>query len=186
MKSVKLKTNKMAESKTSDIGPGEYKVESIVDKRVTEIGSGEIVEYLIKWLGYASESNTWEPMANLFCDDLIEQFEQNLVSTKSRESVAGPPKTKLGGKRKLSKDIDDKSSVKQIINGSILKSKPKNGERKKSVEFEEVTPQIKRPYKKRSDAVLQIDPELEPEKIVGVADSGGELMFLIKWKGKKH
>jgi len=28
-----------------------------------------------------------------------------------------------------------------------------------------------------------IDPNTQPEKIIGVADSGGELMFLVKWKG---
>ena len=43
----------------------------------------------------------------------------------------------------------------------------------------------KRRYKKRSDAGPQIDPNLDPEKIVGAADSGGELMFLVKWKGTK-
>jgi len=42
----------------------------------------------------------------------------------------------------------------------------------------------KKNNKGKSDGSL-IDPSLQPEKIIGVADSGGELMFLTKWKGKE-
>jgi hypothetical protein len=50
----------------------EYIVEKVVDKRI--IG-GEI-EYLIKWEGYDSSENTWEPPENLDnIGNLIQEFE---------------------------------------------------------------------------------------------------------------
>merc|ERR1712126_295261 len=59
---------------------------------------------------------------------------------------------------------------------------------KKSVEFKEPIVQEEtldiNDKNKKSDG-SQIDPNLQPEKIIGVADSGGELMFLTKWKGKE-
>lgn len=38
-------------------------------------------EYLIKWQNYPEKDNTWEPIENLSCQKLLEQFENNL-STK--------------------------------------------------------------------------------------------------------
>ena len=35
-----------------------YEVEKIVDKRTNIYG---LVEYLVKWKGYPSSENTWEP-----------------------------------------------------------------------------------------------------------------------------
>ncbi|CAD8079075.1 unnamed protein product [Paramecium sonneborni] len=38
------------------------------------------IEYLVKWLGYSIEENTWELKENLIynCNDLINQYHQNL------------------------------------------------------------------------------------------------------------
>jgi len=44
---------------------------AILDKR---INNGK-VEYLLKWQEYDDEYNSWEPITNLSCIDLIEEYE---------------------------------------------------------------------------------------------------------------
>ncbi|GIY83186.1 chromobox protein homolog 3 [Caerostris extrusa] len=61
--------------------PDQYMVEKIVEKRVT---NGK-VEYFLKWHGYADSENTWEPVENLECPEIIEEFEKNL--RKANESA---------------------------------------------------------------------------------------------------
>ncbi len=53
-----------------------YEVEKVVDKRRNPQGKDE---YLVKWVGYPSYQNTWEPLKNLkFVKDLVEEFEEKL------------------------------------------------------------------------------------------------------------
>ena len=55
----------------------EYAVEQIVDKNCDQNGK---ISYLIKWKDYDDIDNTWEPIENLFCIDLIEKFEKTYKS----------------------------------------------------------------------------------------------------------
>ena len=33
------------------------------------------LQYLVKWVGYSEEENTWEPVQNLDCKEKIKEFE---------------------------------------------------------------------------------------------------------------
>lgn len=50
----------------------EFTVEAIVGKRRRQ----NRVEYCVKWLGFAETENTWEPIDNLNCRELIAEYEQ--------------------------------------------------------------------------------------------------------------
>ncbi|XP_011178204.1 chromobox protein homolog 3 [Zeugodacus cucurbitae] len=58
-----------------------FVVEKIVDKRITPEGK---VEYFIKWRGYPSAENTWEPEENCDCPALIQKFEESRAKSKKR------------------------------------------------------------------------------------------------------
>lgn len=49
-----------------------FEVQMLVGKRKVKNN----VEYLVKWVGYADEFNSWIPLSDLQCPDLIEQFEE--------------------------------------------------------------------------------------------------------------
>lgn len=50
-----------------------YEVEKVVGKRIHQ---GK-VEYLLKWKGYSSNDNTWEPEDSLDCSELLQEYEKN-------------------------------------------------------------------------------------------------------------
>ncbi|CAG2180239.1 unnamed protein product, partial [Oppiella nova] len=55
----------------------QFTVEAIVGKRKR----ANRVEYCVKWLGFGDEENTWEPVDNLHCEELIAEFEANNKKT---------------------------------------------------------------------------------------------------------
>ena len=65
-----------------------HEVQSILRRRAK--GGGRDVEYLIRWRGYGSDHDTWEPKANLVehCDDMIRAFE---VERAAEKAAAAPP-----------------------------------------------------------------------------------------------
>ena len=51
-----------------------YEVEEIIDKRTNIYG---LIEYFVKWKGYPSSQNTWEPKKNLLhLTDIIRDYEK--------------------------------------------------------------------------------------------------------------
>ncbi|KAI4371868.1 hypothetical protein MLD38_010168 [Melastoma candidum] len=71
------------EEQRPKLAEGFYEIEAVRRKRVRK---GE-VQYLIKWRGWPEAANTWEPFENLsYCVDVVEAFEERLMSGKSRSS----------------------------------------------------------------------------------------------------
>lgn len=56
-------------------------------------------EYLIKWLNYDEEENTWEPEQNLSCPDIFEQFRQSLTKRQLRFLTYRNPEVLSGFQR---------------------------------------------------------------------------------------
>jgi len=146
----------------------EYIVEKVLDKR-TRNGR---VEYYLKWKGYGDEENTWEPMANLDCQELIETFENDRkkkeAATKSDVSPQPSGGTAGGAKRKSAPNGTEVTSAKKAsATQSNTSSSAKGGDAGST----------------DTHKPKGVERGLDPERIIGATDSSGELKFLIKWKG---
>lgn len=70
---------------TSDLTCCRLQVERIVDKRRNKKGKWE---YLIRWKGYGSREDTWEPENHLLhCEEFIDQF--NSLQRRSHKAARG-------------------------------------------------------------------------------------------------
>lgn len=58
------------------------------------------VQYLLKWIGYSDEDNTWEPQKNLNCIDLMAAFER-----KRKEEQKKKTKPVVGKKEKVKRPL---------------------------------------------------------------------------------
>ena len=69
----------------------EYVVEKILNKK----GYGKNIQYLIKWKDFGDEDNTWEPVGNLECPELIQKFEDELAKRKGKNKKENPSTPRL-------------------------------------------------------------------------------------------
>ena len=52
-----------------------YDVDQVVDHREKKVRKKVAKEYLVKWVGYDAEHNTWEPEAHFeHCPQVVEQY----------------------------------------------------------------------------------------------------------------
>ena len=58
-------------------GQEEYEVEQILSHRT--FGCSRQLQYLVKWQGYLSSDNTWEPAENIHAEELIRDYKQRML-----------------------------------------------------------------------------------------------------------
>ena len=46
---------------------------------------GGVEKFFLKWWGYPSSANSWEPLANLSCPELLAEFRQKRARKKDRK-----------------------------------------------------------------------------------------------------
>lgn len=149
----------------------EFSVERVIDKRVVK---GK-TEYYLKWKGYPESESTWEPLDNLDCPDLIQEFEDKLKKKKDEKPSEKTRDEKPGSSKKKRASTSSGASTSK----EETKKEDDGPSKTKVKKVEKVEPTAK-----GEEVVKGFDRKLEPDKIIGATDSSGALMFLMKWKGK--
>lgn len=165
----------------------------MLDKRISPEGN---VEYYLKWKGYGDEENSWEPVMNLDCQDLIEEFEANLKRkqktrfSEENEELERPIKKK---KKRRDTTTKEKTKVNSDTEYQILKEKTKaniDTESQKLKEKEKTNGNTDTESQKLNhpteEKTCGLEPDRTPKEILGVTDVGGVLRFLMKWEGLEN
>jgi hypothetical protein len=79
-------------------GDLEFEVEHVLLHRDVKRGKRSTREYLVKWLGYGQEHNSWEPDSGMHCDELIAKYWNN------KQGVAPLVKERLRGSKRSRPD----------------------------------------------------------------------------------
>lgn len=91
-----------------------YEVERIVDKRKNKKGK---TEYLVRWKGYDSEDDTWEPEQHLVnCEEYIHDFNRRHSERQKEGTLARTNRTSPNNARK---------QISRSTNSSFSKTPPK-------------------------------------------------------------
>ncbi|XP_050645203.1 chromodomain Y-like protein isoform X3 [Macaca thibetana thibetana] len=102
-----------------------YEVERIVDKRKNKKGK---TEYLVRWKGYDSEDDTWEPEQHLVnCEEYIHDFNRRHTEKQKESTLTRTNRTSPNNARKqISRSTNSnfsKTSPKALVIGKDHESK---------------------------------------------------------------
>ncbi|KAK1348973.1 chromo domain-containing protein [Hamiltosporidium tvaerminnensis] len=106
-----------------------YSVEKIMDTRKFKGKK----QYLIKWDGYSDEHNTWEYAKDIFCKDLIDEFESRCEKELEAKKVlqtqitSSPIKEKARPRRSASSSISEASKMDENVVNKKKKSSKDEG-----------------------------------------------------------
>jgi len=92
-------------SANSSADEAEYEVDRIVDDRVEDNEK----QYLIRWKGFTAEDDTWEPVTNLDCPEIIDAYEE--AKRKKKEAK----KAKRNDMTKIEPKIDNPPKKKKKV-----------------------------------------------------------------------
>lgn len=170
------KATKDSKASDSDSSEEEYVVEKIVDRREKK---GKI-EYLLKWKGYDSSANTWEPKENLECPELIKAFEDTRTvpkkePTKEKEKKKSKPSSTTGSGSSKRKDSDAENDGSDDDDNASTKSNKSKSTTTAAADNDATA---------SDDGMNGFEKGYAPEKILGATEANNELLFLIQWKDK--
>lgn len=140
-----------------DLSEGEYIVEKVVDKRKR---NGKM-QYLLKWQGYPDSDNTWEYVDNVFCTDLVAEFEKELEEKK---------KARKSSQTEEQQQHDENNNKPKPEKGKKGRKKQNSGK-----QSQEAPQQEEQAGFEFGDAV---------DNIIGARMINGELNLYCSWKGK--
>ena len=89
-------------------------IEKIVDMRINNLT--KCVEYLVKWVGFPEEENTWEPKENLVnCKEAIEDFEKEQKKKKNEKNdINNDNYSRSSSKSSSSSNIKNSNNIKYL------------------------------------------------------------------------
>jgi len=96
---------------------GEWEVEEIVDYKYDKRKKEGL--YLVKWLGWGSESNTWEPEENLQCSKLLVAFHKAWQEKENERIKGNVDESKNGDEMK--KEEEPEWEVEEIMDYQYCK-----------------------------------------------------------------
>ncbi len=193
-KITKKKTKRI--SKAAPVTEEIFQVERIIKKKVE---NGKVYYYL-KWIGYEESDNTWEPVDNLDCPELISKFESSLITTSPSKAVleAIPMNQVNRVPIELSSSGDGSSENKRkSLTKNKAKSMKSSSEKKKSQQQRSaVVSPVRNTLSSETSGDLEDGKQSddrgpkytsgfaknwEAEEILGATEDRDQILFLMKW-----
>lgn len=185
------KDSVVSSAQEDELQEEEYVVEKVCAKRMNKGKK----EYFLKWKGYDSDENTWEPSDNLDCAELIAAFEAE-EKAKEEKKKADKQQEKAAGEKKTTSRQATTANNKSATNNSKSTTKRKRTIADSDTDVEAAQPsdtdsdkskqsiakaKKSKPTQRRGRAVISSDDEDEVNK----TESDGETEPAVSSKPKE-
>ncbi|GLV36753.1 Heterochromatin Protein 1b [Carabus blaptoides fortunei] len=165
------------EDETDDV----YDVEVVLDRKIID----GVTFYLLKWIGYSDEYNTWEPEENLHCKGLIEDYlrrpDKILGATEHNGDLAFIVRTKSRKTDLLASVMAYKQCPAMVLEffENRLFWNTNESEEKTLLMSDAVVRKMRKRIGPRPNGYLN---HLAPRAIIGAVKTSEGLLFLMKWR----